>query len=320
LIHFDFDGRHEDELVVGNAMSRREGVLLSVAVHVGVLVLVLLLPVLGLFEPSPGDPRAEVQAAPREEEPERFVFIQPLVDVPSPEPPPTNDLSDQDRQAQAPRQAPEPENPLPFSLGNTSERTESPPEPPQPAEVEQRARGPETDVEPDLEPPGPQPEEQQARLLPEADLGLRRAPTTSRPAPGLLGDALRNLERYVESETFHNPSGGLGEPGASIQFDSRGVDFGSWLRRFVAQVRRNWFIPQAAMNFSGHVVLQFNIHKDGSITDLQVVGPSGIDAFNRAAHNAIRGSNPTAPLPPEYPEPQAFFTVTFYYNENPPLR
>ena len=35
------------------------------------------------------------------------------------------------------------------------------------------------------------------------------------------------------------------------------------------------------------------------------------------ANNAILGSNPTEPLPPEYPEPRAFFTVTFYYNENP---
>ena len=68
----------------------------------------------------------------------------------------------------------------------------------------------------------------------------------------------------------------------------------------------------------GRVVLQFNIHKNGQITDIAVVGPSDINAFNLAANNAILGSNPTEPLPPEYPEPRAFFTVTFYYNENPP--
>jgi TonB family protein len=319
LIHFDFDGRREDELVVGNAMSPREGVLLSVVVHAAALILALLLPALGLFELSPEDRQAElVEVRQQEEEPVRFVFVQPLVDVPAPEPPPTNDLSDLDRQAQAPRRALEPENPLPFALGNSVERAEAPPVPE--SSVEERRQGPETEIEPNLEPPGPEPAEELARLLPPADTGLRRAPETSRPAPGLLGDALRDLERYVDTVTFHNDRGGTGEPGASIQFDSRGVDFGSWLRRFVAQVRRNWFLPQAAMNFSGHVVLQFYIHKDGRITDLQVVGASGIDAFNRAAHNAIRGSNPTAPLPPEYPEPQAFFTVTFYYNENPPLR
>ena len=186
------------------------------------------------------------------------------------------------------------------------------------ATPQEQARGPETPVKPDTQPPQPEPQEQIARELPPADLGTRRAPSTSRPAPGALGDALRNLERYVQNETFHNPQGGLTDPGATIQFDTKGVEFGPWLRRFIAQVRRNWFVPYAAMTFRGRVVLQFNIHKNGQITDIAVVGPSDINAFNLAANNAILGSNPTEPLPPEYPEPRAFFTVTFYYNENPP--
>jgi hypothetical protein len=33
LIHFDFDDRYEDELVVGSAISKREGVLVSIIVH-----------------------------------------------------------------------------------------------------------------------------------------------------------------------------------------------------------------------------------------------------------------------------------------------
>ena len=71
------------------------------------------------------------------------------------------------------------------------------------------------------------------------------------------------------------------------------------------------------MVLSGHVVLQFNIHRNGAITDLVVVQPSSIEAFNNAAYGAIVTSNPTAPLPPEYPSDQALFTVTFYYNEEP---
>ena len=48
----------------------------------------------------------------------------------------------------------------------------------------------------------------------------------------------------------------------------------------------------------GHVVITFNVHKDGSITDLTVVGPCPVDAFNNAAFGALSGSNPTQPLPP----------------------
>jgi TonB family protein len=175
-------------------------------------------------------------------------------------------------------------------------------------------RGPE-DAPPAIEPPEPEPPQEIAKVFPPADTGARRTPEVSRPARGLLGDALRNLERYVQNQTFHNPQGGTNEPGTTIQFDTKGVDFGPWLRRFVIKVRSNWFVPQAAMTFRGRVVLSFNIHRNGQITDIQVVSPSSVEAFNRAAYYAILGSNPVEPLPPDYPEPVAFFTVTFLYNE-----
>jgi TonB family protein len=318
LIHFDFDNRYEDEKIVGRAISAREAVILSIIVHALVVAFFQYGPDLNFLKPSPEEVEARKQELLRrqqlERENQRFVFVQPRIDTPAPQPKPNVDLSDLDRRAQAPQRATKPDNPLPFSRGNSPERTDTA------QSVPERARGAETEIKPDEQPPQPQPEEKLARVLPQEDRGLRRAPQPSRPAPGALGDALRNLERYVQNETFQNPQGGATDPGATIQFDTKGVEFGPWLRRFVAQVRRNWFVPYAAMTFKGRVVVQFNIHKNGTITDLTVAGPSEIDAFNRAAHNAILGSNPTEPLPPEYPEPSAFFTVTFYYNEQPPLR
>ena len=315
MIHFDFEDRYEDELVVGSALPRRDGVLLSVIAHVLFLLWFQFGPNLHLFQASPEELEARRQELLRQQEKERddrrFVFVQPRVDLEALKSKPRADLSDLNRQAQARERPVKPENPLPFARGNSSERIEATPQ--------EQAKGPETPLKPDPTPPQPEPQEQIARALPSADTGAKREPTTSKPAPGALGDALRNLERYVQNETFNNPQGGLNDPGATIQFDTKGVEFGPWLRRFVAQVRRNWFVPYAAMTFRGRVVLQFNIHKDGHITDISVVDPSGINAFNLAANNAILGSNPTEPLPPEYPDPKAFFTVTFYYNESPPV-
>ncbi|MDA1184610.1 MAG: TonB family protein, partial [Acidobacteria bacterium] len=238
-----------------------------------------------------------------EDEPNRtFVFVQPRIDMPAERPEERAELSDQDRLAQALELPPVPENPLPFSLGDSAARVE--------AELDERARGEEA-----LE---PEPE-QRAQVMPPSDTGFRVPPIESPPASatGSLGEALRDLQRYVQNETFDNPRGGNDRPGATIQFDTKGVEFGPWLRRFVAQVRRNWFVPQAAMVLRGHVILQFNIHRSGAITDIAIVQPSSIDAFNNAAYGAIVTSNPTAPLPPEYPAEQALFTVTFYYNEEP---
>jgi outer membrane biosynthesis protein TonB len=74
------------------------------------------------------------------------------------------------------------------------------------------------------------------------------------------------------------------------------------------------------MAFKGHVVIQFNVHRDGSISDLAVPGPSNVEGFNSAAYGALVASNPTEPLPREYPSDHCFFTVTFFYNEQPPDR
>jgi TonB family protein len=315
LIHFDFEERYQDEQIVGRGLSAGSIAILSVILHILIILLLQFVPRLNLFLPSQEELEARRQELLREQQERdrnerRFVFIQPQVELKAPKPKENVDLSDLDRRAQAPKRAEKPTNSLPFSRGNSPELVEQAPS--------EKARGPESPSKPDEKPPQPDPQEQVARALPRADQGIRPSTDTSRPAPGALGDALRNLQRYVQNETFRNEQGGANDPGATIQFDSKGIDFGPWLRRFIAQVRRNWFVPYAAMTFHGRVVLQFNIHKDGTITDVVVASPSNIDAFTRAANNAILGSNPTEPLPPQYPDPMAFFTVTFYYNEEPP--
>ena len=100
------------------------------------------------------------------------------------------------------------------------------------------------------------------------------AAAASQPPPGgKLGEALRNLQKYVDSESFDNHEG-QSRSSARIQFDTKGVEFGPWIRRFVAQVRRNWFVPYAAMSLRGHVVITFNVHRNGALTDVTVIGPS----------------------------------------------
>jgi TonB family protein len=311
LIHFDIDSRYEDELVVGSAISRREGVVFSVVFHTLLILAIFLVPKLPMFQVSPEElaqRRAEFERKLREQADQRFVFVQPRIDMKAVQPPQRAPLSDQDRRAQTRETPPSATNPAPFARGNSAEQVEE--------QNNERAAGERNQNQPTLQ---PQPEAQEARVLPPSDEGYRRPPPqTPQPRPsGSLGEALRNLQRYVQKQTFDNPQGGLNQPGAAIQFDTKGVEFGPWLRRFVAQVRHNWFIPQAAMTFHGHVVLTFNIHKDGSISDVTVLQPSDIDGFNKAAVGAITGSNPTEPLPPEYPSDKAFFTVTFYYNEDP---
>jgi len=310
-MYFDFYDRYDSVEAVGSAISRREGVVLSVVVHVAVVLALLFAPALPMFRRSPEEREAARERPRRQEDAPRFVVVEPLRDMPAPTPPPRADASDMDRRAQAPQMAERPENALPFSRGKTAERVEAPPE--------ERAKGQGDAPEP--APPAPRPAEE-TMPLPAAANALpapERAPQVAvdRPAGGRLGEALRDLQKYVERESLNNQQGGTNEFGPAIQFDTKGVEFGPWIRRFIAQVKRNWNIPNSALAMRGRVVVQFNVHRDGRITDINIVGPSEIDSFNRSSYNALLTSNPTQPLPPEYPSDKAFFTVTFFYNESP---
>jgi TonB family protein len=105
-----------------------------------------------------------------------------------------------------------------------------------------------------------------------------------------------------------------------IQFDSKGVEFGFWIRRFLAQLKKNWYalMPPNAMALRGSVVLAFDVYKDGRLTNIERVTPSVVDTFNEAAEKALALTDPTQSLPAEYPDEKVRFTITFYYNEKTP--
>jgi len=126
-------------------------------------------------------------------------------------------------------------------------------------------------------------------------------------------------EVYPELAEERKAKGGHAE--ATMQVDEKGVEFAPWwVRRFLSQVRKNWIVPTATTSLKGHVSVSFNVHKDGTITDVVVVGPSQFYALNTSSLNAIAASSPVEPLPAEYPDEMAPITITFYYNEAPPQK
>ncbi len=321
-MYFDFEDLRPETPTLDQAISRREAVLLTIIFHLGVVILLLVWPNLPFVKAMYARQEQAIEEQKRRELEDlksraQFVFVEPKVDLEAKQPPKIADLSDKNRRAQTIERAREPKNSQPFSRGNTPEKviTDAAPAPKQPAEQPTPPRGDQgasqTPANPDALTLPNSPVATIARNEPDRN-NLERA-----PAAGVLSDAIRNVQRYAKGDSLQNVQGN-GDFGPSIQFDTKGVDFGPWLRRFVAQIRRNWFVPYAAMSMHGHVVLTFVVHRDGSITDLQILKPSTIDAFTNSAYSAIKSSNPTMPLPPEYPDDQCFFTVTFYFNETPP--
>ncbi len=326
-MYFNFDDNRPDTPRIPQPLSRREVVLIVINLHAFILIAILLGPRLPFVQKIMEErqkaieeqARVEVEKQKeRERERARFVFVQPRLDMTTPRVSPRADLSDKDRRAQTRERAPNPTNPLPFARGNSPERMEAPPTnlPPKPSA-----------------PPPPQSQtadNEAARppLLSDLPAAPERPPDATRPAEsrgpavGVIADAIRNVRRYTQqTENFGNPRGGQDQSlNESIQFDSKGVEFGPWLARFIAQVRSNWMIPQAAMSMHGNVAISFVVHKDGRVTDVVVARPSAINAFTLSGRNAILTSNPTIPLPIEFPDDRMPITVTFFFNEQPPGR
>ena len=292
----DVDGRYDEVDGVGSAISRREAVLLSLIAHLLFVIALLVAPevpwLAAILSPPAPPPSAEQARAERQ-----LPFMQVETAAPSLPAERPRVASDVDRRAASPERAPEPQNDMPFSRGDTPDMIDGAPAPSEPGPVQ------------------PSPAEPAASAPAPGTNGS--APRVAAPASSGLSESLRNIDQLIRRERFDNPQGGLAQNDAAISFDSKGVDFGPWLTRFVAQVKRNWLIPYAAMTLRGRVVLTFYVHRDGRITDLKVVKPSDVGAFNSAAFQALVQSNPTLALPPEYPEDKVLFTVTFFYNERP---
>jgi outer membrane biosynthesis protein TonB len=314
-MYFNFEDYRPDTPTLPRSLTRLEASLLTVVIYLTFVIAMLVWPHLPFVKAWEAERLQQLQkqqeeALQRQRENPRFVFVAPRVDRQAPKPPQRAELSDIDRKARTTERAEKPTNTMPFARGNTSERIEGAPRMPEQRAAEQ-----------------PQPEtkaEEQRQPLPDSpNATLQRPPAAAQTQPrgapsGILADAIRNVQKYAPRDSYVNLKGGADQDFApEIQFDTKGVEFGPWLRRFIAQIRRNWLLPEAAHFQKGHVSLTFFVGKDGRITELKVLRPSEVGAFNNSSYGALAASNPTVPLPPEYPDDRAFFTVTFYYNETP---
>lgn len=107
-----------------------------------------------------------------------------------------------------------------------------------------------------------------------------------------------------------------------ILSNTMGVDFSHYLQKVIAATKQAWYpiIPDEArppLNKQGIVEIRFRIYPDGSVHDMQLYGPSGDVALDRAAWGGITGATPYPPLPKRFKGPYLELQFNFLYNENP---
>src|SRR4026207_1399993 len=111
-MYLDFDDYRPDIPPIGRAISWREGILISIIVHLVGVIFLLLIPRLFPYDPNAARQQAVALPDTSQESP-RFVFVQPRVDRTAPKPRIQADPSDKDRVARPPERKPDAIEPPP---------------------------------------------------------------------------------------------------------------------------------------------------------------------------------------------------------------
>ena len=178
---------------------------------------------------------------------------------------------------------------------------------------------------PQPEPAQPQPDPSRSLTLPDAQ-NAPQVPDNAQQTPqrnpgeGVIADAIRNVQKYAQRDGFNNPQGGGDQRSApvdSVRHQGRRV-------RAVAAPIRRADPAQLVHALRGDVDARArgrDVQRPQGRADHRLsrcCGRRRSTPSTARRQNAILASTPTLPLPPEYPDDKAFFTVTFYFNETPP--
>ncbi|MFL6299099.1 MAG: TonB family protein [Terriglobales bacterium] len=178
-----------------------------------------------------------------------------------------------------------------------------------------------------------QPPEQGQPHQPENQLAhLESPPIPPRPARGAFNSNLSAGSAIEEAARESAKTGSGGDygpppmnPRGNVQSDmevlsdTMGVDFSAYLARLVHDVRLNWYnlVPEVArppLRKTGKVTIDFVITKNGGISGMKIMSPSGDISLDRAAYGGITAVNPFQPLPTNFRGQYLALRFRFLYN------
>ncbi len=138
-------------------------------------------------------------------------------------------------------------------------------------------------------------------------------PRVMGPSGGILSASTRSVERALRDKRDMSQLEIPGYQMGPLFFDPEGADFTRWINHFKSEVYRNWIIPEPArLGVRGQVGIEFTVDRGGKITRIAMLSSSGMPALDRAASNALQGSD-LLPLPDDYPAGSVTMRVTFVY-------
>src|SRR5205085_7245382 len=109
-----------------------------------------------------------------------------------------------------------------------------------------------------------------------------------------------------------------------LSFETQWYDWGEYAESMVSKIRVHWYeevpMPLLQTGLKGVVTIRFTIHRDGTISDVNIITSYGIAPYDHAAKKAIEEASPLKPLPADFPKETEHVTAMLYYNSEPPRR
>jgi TonB family protein len=110
-------------------------------------------------------------------------------------------------------------------------------------------------------------------------------------------------------------------PSATIESDTKGVDFRPYLTIVKRSVRDRWYslVPAGAIAKRACVIVQFSVSPDGRIAAMQYEYTSGDITLDHAAWGGVMAAEPFPPLPQGFKGDHLTLRFDFYYNPPPEI-
>ena len=145
------------------------------------------------------------------------------------------------------------------------------------------------------------------------------------PRPGTPKEGALRLPYGGKNVYGFGKNGGWGGGGdgwknysGAIAVDSHGINLDPWVLEVVRKIKRNWFVPQAALvGLQDYNCFYVVFRRNGTLQVFQLLRGSKIVSFNQSSQNAIYSSIRFPVFPSYYPFEDVKARVSFYYNLSP---
>jgi TonB family protein len=244
-------------------------------------------------------------------------------------PPKTNITSDKDRLAQSNTPSLD-KNDLRKLLDARRPGAPKPPSPPPaPQSTQQNPATAQGAPPAEVRPTPPPPVSTTAQVEAPQPAAPRKSPFTVASPGATVSQAIQSVANgHGASGVDYGSSGDYGSAvhprtdrreGMEILSDTKGIDFGPYMRRVHDTVQMHWdpLIPESAMPpvmKKGVVMIEFTISKDGKISGMKLIASSGDLALDNAAWGALTYASPLPSLPRQFSGDYLQIRARFYYN------